>query len=370
MRAKRELQIMMHSPIAVALLLGWLTLVVGCDMPPMDSTQLGYRGTAMAEIDNPEDIALVEAANQAPAPLPIVPPAPGPKAKDIYQNVQVLGELSVGEFVGLMTAITQWVAPDEGCTYCHGENLADDGKYTKVVSRRMLEMTRHINAQWTDHVGDTGVTCYTCHRGKHVPEYIWFQGNDIPDTRGLAASRQGQNLAAPSVASASLPYDPFTPLIQAAEGEVKVAADTALPMGQTASMAATEQTYALMMHMSESLGVNCTHCHNSRAFGVWDQSTTARVTAWHGIRMARELNNDYLIPLQSTYPVERLGKLGDAPKANCSTCHQGVAKPLYGAAMAKDYPALTAYFYNNDTLLDELLAYHRLQSQSSVVIEE
>ena len=27
-------------------------------------------------------------------------------------------------------------------------------------------------------------------------------------------------------------------------------------------------------------------------------------------------------------------------KVNCATCHQGVYKPLYGAAMAKDYPEL------------------------------
>jgi photosynthetic reaction center cytochrome c subunit len=65
-----------------------------------------------------------------------------------------------------MAAITAWVSPQEGCNYCHNaENLADDSKYTKVVARRMLQMTQHVNADWKDHVADTGVTCYTCHRG-------------------------------------------------------------------------------------------------------------------------------------------------------------------------------------------------------------
>jgi photosynthetic reaction center cytochrome c subunit len=32
--------------------------------------------------------------------------------------------------------------------------------------------------------------------------------------------------------------------------------------------------------------------------------------------------------------------MGDAPKVQCQTCHQGVYKPLYGAKMAKDYPAI------------------------------
>ena len=27
-------------------------------------------------------------------------------------------------------------------------------------------------------------------------------------------------------------------------------------------------------------------------------------------------------------------------KVNCTTCHQGAYKPLYGAAMAKDHPEL------------------------------
>ena len=36
----------------------------------------------------------------------------------------------------------------------------------------------------------------------------------------------------------------------------------------------------------------------------------------------------------------RLGPTGDAPKANCTTCHQGAYKPLYGANMLDDYPSL------------------------------
>jgi hypothetical protein len=49
---------------------------------------------------------------------------------------------------------------------------------------------------------------------------------------------------------------------------------------------------------------------------------------------------NYLNPLQPVYPRSRLGEHGDAPKAQCITCHNGVYKPLYGAKMVKDYPAL------------------------------
>jgi photosynthetic reaction center cytochrome c subunit len=58
--------------------------------------------------------------------------------------------------------------------------------------------------------------------------------------------------------------------------------------------------------------------------------------------MVRDLNSAYLEPLASVFPDERKGPLGDSPKLNCATCHQGVHKPLYGAAMAKDYPELGA----------------------------
>jgi photosynthetic reaction center cytochrome c subunit len=62
--------------------------------------------------------------------------------------------------------------------------------------------------------------------------------------------------------------------------------------------------------------------------------------AYHGILMLRDLNQNYLSPLQTVFPAARLGPMGDAPKAQCSTCHQGAYKPLYAAQMVKDYPAL------------------------------
>ena len=58
--------------------------------------------------------------------------------------------------------------------------------------------------------------------------------------------------------------------------------------------------------------------------------------------MVRDVNTAYLDPLLSVYPHNRLGPLGDAPKANCTTCHQGIPKPLYGVSMLKDYPELAA----------------------------
>jgi photosynthetic reaction center cytochrome c subunit len=56
--------------------------------------------------------------------------------------------------------------------------------------------------------------------------------------------------------------------------------------------------------------------------------------------MVRDLNNDYLKPLTSVFPENRLGPTGDVAKVSCATCHQGAYKPLYGVSMLKDHPEL------------------------------
>lgn len=321
-------------------LLSLLAALAACDPPPKQSEQQGYRGTGMVHITEPEKNAALLAANQVP-PVPYeLDGLTEPLARDVYENVPVLGHLPEEQFTRLMAAMTEWVAPDQGCAYCHNEeNLADDSLYTKIVARRMLQMTQHINADWSDHVAQTGVTCYTCHRGQPVPANIWFTDPGPAKALNMAGYTGGQDYASATTGSTSLPYGFLTSYLLDAEN-IRVHSTTALPSGNDASIQMTERSYGLMIHMSESLGVNCTTCHNSRAFNDWNQSNPQRVTAWHGIRMARELNNDYLAPLQSVFPANRLGPEGDAPKLNCATCHNGVQKPLYGVSMVKDYPSL------------------------------
>ena len=309
--------------------------------PVVQTEQLGFRGLAMGSVDTFKHLEAKRKANQAPELPERIPPGGGPASAE-YQNVQVLKDVSVDEFVRLMAAITEWVAPEQGCAYCHaeGEELSSDKLYTKVVARRMLEMTQHINAEWTKHVGQTGVTCYTCHRGQPVPANIWFKDPGQPQASGMAASRQGQNVASKTTVLTSLPYDVFETFLKANPPSIRVASTTALPVELKIGTKQTEWTYGLMMHLSEALGVNCTFCHNSRNFSDWNESSPVRVTAWHGIQMVRDLNVEYLDPLKPVYPSERLGVTGDAPKANCATCHAGVSKPLYGANMIQAFPEL------------------------------
>ena len=322
-------------------LLSVAALLSGCERPPIEVVQHGYRGTGMAEIYNPRTLATQAKLNEVPAPIAAATPG-GPPAAQIYQNVQVLNDLTVGEFSRLMVAMTAWVAPEQGCTYCHNaQNFASDENYTKQVARKMLQMTRKINSDYKSHVAATGVTCYTCHRGNNIPQNVWFKAPHEARTDALIGDKAGQNTVSVVANKSSLPVDPFTPLLLGSE-DIRVNGTTALPTGNRHSIKQAEWTYSLMTHMSTSLGVNCTYCHNTRSFANWAGSPPQRVTAWYGIRMVRDLNTQHMEPIEKLFPPNRLGPTGDVAKANCSTCHQGAFKPLYGVSMLKDHPELAA----------------------------
>lgn len=327
-----------NQKIAIALSAFALIALTGCERPPIESSQTGYRGTGMNEINNPRTQAQLAKINEIPAGVPASPE--GPKAGKEYKNVKVLGDLSVAQFTTFMVSMTSWVSPKEGCAYCHNvQNFADDSLYTKVVARRMIQMNQQINSNWGNHVKLTGVTCYTCHRGNHIPQNVWF--NPVENRGGnMLGNANGQNNPVEANAYSSLPVNTFSSYLSEKASAARVIGNTALPTGHKATLQSTEDVYGMMSHMSQSLGVNCTYCHNSRAFNSWEQSTPQRAQAWHGIQMLKDVNVNFMTPLANTFPANRLGPSGDVAKANCATCHQGANKPLLGQSMLKDYPYL------------------------------
>ena len=306
-------------PLAV---LTALLASAGCELPPVDSENIGPRGLSMGTVENPsvtrpDSIAYVEAYPADPDPIPgDLPAAPA----GTFENVQVLGNLSVAEFNRSMVAMTNWVSPEQGCNYCHVVQddgsviMAEDDVYTKVVSRRMIQMTKYINEEWSSHVGEEGVNCYTCHVGQPQPEYVWTLDPHEPNLR-YYLDREDVRVQS----QAALTGD----------AEVETSIQNA------------RNTYWFMIHTSNALGVNCTYCHASARFSDWEESPPARVTALRGYRMVRDINQQFVAPLGSILPDSVQGPEGDGPKVQCMTCHQGVNIPAYGLARATLYPALT-----------------------------
>jgi photosynthetic reaction center cytochrome c subunit len=307
--------------------------------------QVGFRGVGMNTIYKASEAAETRTQldripeNDPPEPYEVTEDSV--YVRDIYENVQVLGHLTEDNFLRLMTNLTNWVAPEQGCEYCHSQEggFAHDNLYTKVVARRMLQMTQHINANWGDHVAPTGVNCYTCHRGQNVPANIWF--NQEPEEESLAGWRNNQNDWSPRVAYSDLPNNIFEKYLMG-DANIRVIPQEIRNDPTGMDTKDTEWTFGLMMHMSTALNVNCTYCHNTRAMSQWSQRPPAATNAWYGIRMVRDINNDYLAPLEPVYPDFRKGPMGDAPKANCATCHNGVYKPLYGTPAVEAWPSLAA----------------------------
>lgn len=305
------------------------------------SEQGGYRGTGQVQVKSPTAVAALQELNRIPPPEEAAD-LESPPSTEVFTNLKVLQDLSATEVSRLMQALSTWVSPVEGCDFCHNPDvLESDEKYPKLVARRMLEMTRRINTEWKSHVGETGVTCWTCHRGQAVPSGDWFMSNPPGAALGAVGNRDGQNAPAANAVGSALPGDPLSHFLVTGEANVRIQGNAALRSQGHDSIKAAERTYSLMLYMSKSLGVNCTYCHSTRALASWQESTPQRSKAWYGIRMVREINTEFVIPLASMLPSHRMGPLGDGPKVGCETCHKGTFKPLNGVSPLTDYMALS-----------------------------
>ncbi len=127
----------------------------------------------------------------------------------------------------------------------------------------MIQMVQHINADWQAHVAEraspaTPATAATrCRRtsgsttrARRTPSGMAETG-DRQEHRRRVGRRQS-----------SLPYDPFTPFLEK-RSDIRVQVDDGAAGTDRQSIKQTEWTYALMIHFSQSLGVNCTYCHNT-----------------------------------------------------------------------------------------------------------
>ena len=316
---------------------------------PRAATETGVSGNAQFE-----PLATFDAINKAP---PALPPAAtgGLMATAVYKNVQVLTDVTAAEFMRTQQALTDWVSPKQGCDFCHaGNDYVSDAKPTKAAARVMLQMTRHMNADWSTHVAPSGVTCYSCHRGQPVPSESWFPQTPPPKHALIEAQDNWQESG--DTVRKFFPDAGWAEYYLQDE-PIAVLSATALAGSHTiGSFDETKRIYEMMMQQSDGIGVNCGYCHQSRNFADWNESTPMRWNGFTGIRMVRDLNKNFLLTIGQLVPQTReLTKQNSLPviparqsglqNGNgltvCKTCHYGVPKPLNGVNMVHDYPALT-----------------------------
>ena len=107
-----------------------------------------------------------------------------------FHNLQVLPpNITHDELIATMRGFARGLGTR--CDHCHVANpevskeqfnFASDAKPEKKVARTMLRMVRDINANYVSKVNAHGetVACFTCHRGRTVPE---AQAAAPPETR-------------------------------------------------------------------------------------------------------------------------------------------------------------------------------------------
>lgn len=307
-----------------------------------ESLQTGPRGTGMSVPEFKLDLAKPDPSIEtflASTSSPVVPQGGEQTAGEARENVPPgLEGLTVENYDRLLAAMRLWTGiPDL---------FEDPANYQTTVGHVMIGMTQNLNEEWSGHVNankEVGVTCYTCHRGQPVPSDVWYKITPVNESaEGWSAN---QNRVTLQSGYSSLPSDALEKYLLDGENikvhdlESRVAG---IP-GQDdyPGIQQAERTYSLMNYVSNSLGVNCVFCHNSRAFYDGSQVTPQWGTEILGIEMVLELNNTYLVPLEGLLPEERLGPVyADAPKAACKTCHKGYQQPLQGTNVIGDWPEL------------------------------
>ncbi len=319
--------------------------------PSNSAVQIGPSPTSMLQFKVGKTKEPV--SQDAPPPLPAAQPDTRP-ATSVYKNVKVLTDVDAGEFMRLQYAITQWVAPKEGCGFCHqGNDYESDANPHKPAARLMLEMVRHVNADWASHVQPAGVTCYTCHRGQPVPAETWFPSSAAPIRQFIAKQENWQEDA--DTVRKFFP-DAGWELYLLEDEPISVQSVTALPSHTVAGPIVAKRVYEMMMQMSDGIGVNCGYCHNSRVLQSWEQSSPDRWTGYSGLKLTQDLNRHFLLQLARLIPQQReligqtrlpvLPAREQGPQTGnglvvCATCHYSRPQPLNGAAMLPDYPGLT-----------------------------
>jgi photosynthetic reaction center cytochrome c subunit len=81
-----------------------------------------------------------------------------------HKNLKILKDDQVRPVMGAMKD-----ALGQKCDFCHVQgDFASDENPKKAIALQMIALVNDVNAKFPD--GKVHVSCYTCHRGKNMPD--------------------------------------------------------------------------------------------------------------------------------------------------------------------------------------------------------
>lgn len=159
-------------------------------------------------------LALIGYSSAARATVQNATKSSQPMVGTTFKNIQVLTDLKDQPPAKLYDAM-QFMAGSlsVSCNYCHVSEhgpFESDAKKTKQIARKMIQMTRAINAN--SFHGEQVVTCNTCHQGSPQPKAVpspWYKSAEqiteynqtVAATGSISAAAQ----AAPAAENTAVP---------------------------------------------------------------------------------------------------------------------------------------------------------------------
>jgi photosynthetic reaction center cytochrome c subunit len=233
------------------------------------------------------------------------------------QNVQVLVGMNTSAIWSFMTAYMAGGLKVD-CTYCHNinnfgaetlEEIGDQDTYDrKVTAREHLLMVADLNQNWIATLAQyegkqpsgAQVICATCHNGQALPVAWPDELYGIPNDYRLPLDEYRQPLK-------------DIRLLQVTGKSDEVSLD------------AVRFNQHTMYYFNSSLGVGCTHCHNSRYFPEYVQP--AKYYALHMLQMNQHILENYQESMNDQEP-------------SCTLCHYNQVRPPGAAVSPASLPSM------------------------------
>jgi len=199
-------------------------------------------------------------------------------AEDVFKDIEIFKGKGAERVLPAMEAISGSLGVP--CQYCHTQfEWEKSDKQPKQTTRKMFRMIGFINEKYFP--GQNKVSCWTCHHGH--PE----QGHPSANAPQLA-----QNFIHLDPADADKPAEQVFHNIQSLKG---------VPAGRLP---------LVMNFFSNSLGVDCSHCHVPNQWEKEDKE--AKQTARKMLSMVHDIIHTFY---------------GNQGQIGCFGCHEGAIKP-------------------------------------------